>query len=379
MTEIALPIGFVIKNYRITKILGQGGFGVTYLAIDLDRKNLVAIKEHFPTALAVRGADGSVRARDAATAQYFDATLRNFFLEAELLIRFPHEALPSFRRLLEGGGTAYLIMDFEAGCSLKTWAGQQPANLAEGRFLKLLDPICEALQLLHRNQVFHRDIKPDNIIIRSDGTPVLIDFGIAHDVLREKARIERDREMLLHTEGFSPIEQYGPGLAGSYSDVYSLSATCYDLFSRRPLVDARTRQAAIKANKNDPLLPLSSTANVRLSKEFSSAIQCGLALEPECRPQSITEWKALLPTVRTDSTQKAGIWGFSYKARTDQKPLVEPKIKFPGARLFSSTERDNSVTHRFPLSLRLSFEAILFYLSALCVLGAITFLIASLL
>lgn len=297
-----LPIGFRIKDYQINDVLGQGGFGVTYLATDRRRNSLVAIKEHFPASLAVRLPDGSVQPRDPTTAAPFQKTLDDFRTEARLMLRFHHEALPRVRRMLEGGGTSYLIMDFEKGATLKNWSERQSPRALESGLIELLEPIADALGLLHRSRVYHRDIKPENIIVRSDGTPVLIDFGIAHDAMQ--AAKPADNYVLV-SEGFSPIEQYGAGAIGAWSDVYALAATCYDLFARNSPVDARKRHDALRAGRPDPLRPIADASKSYISNGFAQAINKGLEVDPRRRPADVQSFAALLPARNVASTKSA--------------------------------------------------------------------------
>ncbi|MEM6497816.1 MAG: serine/threonine-protein kinase, partial [Pseudomonadota bacterium] len=298
MSASHLPIGQVIKDFEITQVLGQGGFGVTYLGIDLSRKSLVAIKEHFPSSLAVRDPHGGVQAKSPDLEMIFQKTRDDFYSEAHLLSRFPHDALPRFRRLIEGQGTAYLVMDFEKGETLRKWANAQSPQNLEQDLLHVLDAICDALQLLHRNGVYHRDIKPDNIIVRTDGSPVLIDFGIAHDALRAQRRATALPDLVLATEGFSPIEQYSSDAGGPWSDVYSISATCYDVLAHNRLIDARRRAQAQERREPDPLPPIANASAVPISPQFASAISAGMAISPRQRPQSIAAWSAMLPAAQ---------------------------------------------------------------------------------
>jgi len=291
-----LPVGHMIGDMRIDDVLGQGGFGVTYLATDVARQSQAAVKEHFPSQLAVRDATGNLCARRPEDLPQLIKTRDDFNAEARLLLRFSHEALPRFRRLIEQHGTGYLVMDFEKGVTLKGWASETPAREIEPRLLTLLEPIGDALSYLHRNGVFHRDVKPDNIIVRTDGTPVLIDFGIAHDAARASHLPAGLPEMHLVSPGFSPIEQYGHGAISAATDVHALAATCYDLVAKHPLIDAQTRFKALQAGAPDPLPPVTAAARAPLSDAFAAAIMAGLAVDPRARVPTVQDWMSRLPS-----------------------------------------------------------------------------------
>lgn len=217
----ALLPGQTVFEYRIDKMLGGGGFGITYLAQDINLQLPVAIKEYFPGDLAVRSEDLSVHVRSSANNGQFNWGLERFLDEARALASFRHPNIVRVLRYFKQNGTAYIVMEYESGDPLKRWLARQPALDQQG-LLKIIYPLMDGLEAVHKVNFLHRDIKPDNIYIRADGTPVLLDFGAAR-------RVTGNHDMTnIVSPGFAPFEQYhSKGHQGPWTDVYSLGAVMY--------------------------------------------------------------------------------------------------------------------------------------------------------
>lgn len=269
--------GRELHEYRIERILGQGGFGITYLARDSSIERWVALKEYFPSSLATRLADATVMPKgDEDT---FAWGLRRFVDEARLLARFNHPAIVRVLRYFEMFGTAYMVMDYVPGPSLSQFLKERPGPLPFEVIRARVLPVLDGLEAVHAAGVVHRDITPGNIIVGTGGSPVLIDFGAARQLLAEHSRALTS----LGTPGYAPIEQYcsTPAQQGPWTDVYAVAAVLYRCIAGQAPVDAHDRL------KNDPLRPAVTVGAGRYPAAFLRAIDRGLAVDAEERPRDI--------------------------------------------------------------------------------------------
>ena len=302
----ALPDGYRLHEYRIDSVLGQGGFGITYLATDINLHAAVAIKEYLPNQLAVRMTDSTVCPRFDQHAPLLREGLEHFLAEARTLATFRHPNIVRVARFFEANRTAYMVLDYERGRSLGDWwrslrrdntglkrllGGRQGAaavaggTLAEQDLVLLLSPLLDGLAVVHRSGVLHRDIKPDNLYVRDeDGSLVLLDFGAARQTT---AAGPNALDML--TPGFAPIEQHHDGQQGPWTDLYALGATLYWM-----VAGERPREAPKRLV--DPLgEPSAEQAGAgRYSVEFLRAIDWALQIDPKDRPQSVAEFRRAL-------------------------------------------------------------------------------------
>ena len=173
-----LAAGDTLGNYRIEGFLGQGGFGVTYLALDTKLQLLVAIKEYLPEHIVFRGSDNSVETRSPEHSHLFNWGLTRFIKEAQTLAKFNHPNIVRVMAVFELNGTAYMVMAYERGQDLKHLFSR-PGVRTEQNLKRIVGPIIDGLAEVHRRGYIHRDIKPANILLRDNGTPVLLDFGSA--------------------------------------------------------------------------------------------------------------------------------------------------------------------------------------------------------
>ena len=223
-----LPTGTQLDTYQIEKVLGVGGFGVTYLVRELNLGKLYAIKELMPEGIAVRQAgDTTVKARSAGVQEDFDATRRYFISEARILAGMKHPAVVSVHRLMEANGTCYMVMDYVEGETLGDFLKKRGGKLQSKEvFEQIFFPLMDGLEVLHGKEIIHRDIKPGNIMVQPDGLPVLLDFGAATQTQTKTMTIT---QML--SAGYSPFEQYtSRAKQGPYTDIYALGATMYHTF-----------------------------------------------------------------------------------------------------------------------------------------------------
>jgi tRNA A-37 threonylcarbamoyl transferase component Bud32 len=281
----ALPQGYQLDEYVIDRVLGSGGFGITYLAHEKTLNRNVAIKEFLPRDLAVRGEDGStIHPVSSSDEEDFIYGLERFREEARTLVNFRHPNIIPVHRLMEANGTAYLVMEYEDGDSLQQIL-EREGTLDEERLKGVLLPILNGLEQVHDAGFLHRDIKPDNIYIRSDGSPVLIDFGAARQALGAKSR----SMTAVVTVGYAPMEQYSVrGKHSTATDIYALGATAYRAVAGKRPPDA------VERIEDDPCVPAAEVGKGRYSEAFLAAIDWALRMDASARPQSIAEWRAAL-------------------------------------------------------------------------------------
>src|SRR6266850_511113 len=178
MAAQALPAGYGLQEYRIERLLGVGGFGLTYLALDENLNLKVALKEYMPGDLASRTADQSITPSSGDTIESFRWGKRRFLDESRTLASFRHPNIVRVMRFFEANRTAYMVMEFVEGAPLTDWVSAR-RPLAEAAVLAMAGPLLDGLELIHRTGYLHRDIKPGNVFVREDGSPVLLDFGSA--------------------------------------------------------------------------------------------------------------------------------------------------------------------------------------------------------
>lgn len=281
----ALPASYRINEYEIERPLGGGGFGITYLARDGNLNLPVAIKEYFPNDLALRGPNHTVlvRAGQTEVQEQYDWGLERFLDEARALATFRHPNIVRVLRYFRDNGTAYIVMEYESGLSLKRWVPQN-APLTQKLLLAIVRPLLDGLEQVHKSGFLHRDIKPDNIYVRADGSPVLLDFGSAR-------RVATNKELTnIVSPGFAPFEQYhSQGHQGPWTDIYSLGAVMYWMVTGKKPVESAARV------KTDSMLPASSLAEASVYGEaMLRAIDWAMQPEEGRRPQTVAEFRAAL-------------------------------------------------------------------------------------
>ncbi len=303
-----LPLGSLVGDFRITGVLGEGGFGVVYIAHDetLDRK--VAVKEYLPSNIAGRTGSHSVVVRSQANAAAFEAGLKNFMREARMLARFSHPAIVEVYRVWEQNGTAYMAMRYIAGKTLRQCV-HDGMQFDEAGIRQVLLPVFDALSLLHQQNVIHRDVSPDNIMLREDGSPVLLDLGSARLVVGGMTQALTT----VLKPGYAPIEQYvddGTMTQGPWTDVYGLGATLYYLLTGTPPPQSIARMI------NDPLQSIAEKSHVSVPPEVFDATLKALAVRAENRFQSIEDFRAALGWEYPQSRQLQTIHIGSTSSRT---------------------------------------------------------------
>jgi serine/threonine protein kinase len=302
MSANALPAGYALLEYRIEKVLGVGGFGLTYLATDGNLNLKVALKEYLPGELALRGPGQSIVPRSPDSAETFGWGKQRFMDESRTLASFRHPNIVRVMRFFEANGSAYMVMEFVDGAALGDWIKTR-RPLGEAQTALLLAPLLDGLEVVHKSGFLHRDIKPGNVYVRDDGSPVLLDFGSARQRSSELTAVV--------TPGYAPFEQYHTqGNQGPWSDLYALAGVLYWMVTGSPPVEAAAR---VREDKMPSALTVGDHGRFR--PEFLNAIDWALQPMEEKRPQSVAEWRAALFPAKRPSPE----------ARTPKIPPPQPQ------------------------------------------------------
>lgn len=282
----ALPAGTRLAEFEVLSVVGEGGFGIVYRAWDHSLKRQVALKEYMPSSLAQRSAGLMVSVRSDKYRETFDAGKESFVKEARMLAQFDHPALVKVFRFWEANGSAYMVMPFYEGTTLRQELRERAAPVDEATLLGWLGPIADALAVIHAEYYYHRDIAPDNVLLLAGSRrPVLLDFGAARRVIGD---MTQDLTVILKP-GYAPLEQYAeiPGMKqGPWTDVYALAALAYYA------IRGRTPPTSVGRVVNDSYEPLMKVAAGRYSERVLRAIDRALTVRPEQRTPSISAFKA---------------------------------------------------------------------------------------
>jgi serine/threonine protein kinase len=314
---IALPEGTeLVGDFRIQRVLGAGGFGVTYLADELALGRAVTIKEYFPSDFAARGGGFDAVPRSENCAGDYKWGLDRFIEEAQTLARFDHPNIVRVYRYFRANNTGYMVLQFEEGQSLKTWLKNLGRAPRQKELDAILAPLLDALEVIHKADFLHRDIAPDNIIIRKNGEPVLIDFGSARGEIAAHSKTVS----ALVKPGYSPYEQYAETSRqqGPWTDIYALAATLYHAVTGKRPPDAPSRMV------KDEMIAPREAAISSYRAGFLRAIERALALSVDQRPQSVVAWRGEL---LAPDPPKPG-WLARGKDKKNEAVLVTPT---PGA------------------------------------------------
>lgn len=314
-----LPVGAVLTppdhpsqgGWQVGAVLGQGGFGATYVGRELDTERRVAVKEYFPTRCARRSRDGVTVEPLPGMEETYEKGRYSFVKEARVLSKL--EGMPSVVQALaylELNNTAYLVMEYLEGTPLHRMVDPKTnRRIPPETLLPPLRGLLRDIGLLHEKKVIHRDIAPDNIMWMPDGTLKLLDFGSARST-------EGDQSMTLFLKyGFAPVEQLQSHGQGTYTDVYAMAATIY--YCLTATVPAQASERLMDGKE----LPPPTSLGVALAPEEESALMWGLAVLPKDRPQTMGEFSRALfpdlggkpapgsvPETGRDAAPRAGLW-----------------------------------------------------------------------
>jgi len=280
----SLPIGTVLDCYRITKLIGSGGFSLIYLAEDEDTHDEVAIKEYLPKRFGMRDSNQAVTFSEEGKYESFQRGRRLFYQEAGLLALLRHPNIVHVRNCFLANNTAYLVMNYEPGKNLGRYIKKRQGGLSTNFLMTVFPPLLDALDLIHSKQHLHLDIKPSNVHLRPGGNPLLLDFGAAYhldDIGQKKAQVV--------TPGFSPVEQYyASAKVGPCTDIYAVGATM------RACIEGKPPPSAVERHANDTLLPAVESFGRRYPREILESIDWAMQLDAENRPPKAGDLRDVL-------------------------------------------------------------------------------------
>lgn len=280
-----LPTGTRIGELTVQSVLGAGELGITYVTEHEKRSKRYALKEYFPRAIAQR--EGlAVRPNPQQAAEAYAWGLERFLSEARQLQEVRHPAVVAVLGVTQHGGTGYVGMAYEQGVDFSIWLHERKRIAPQEDLDAILGPLLEGLAKAHEAKVFHFDLTPDSIIVRENGTPVLVDFGVFRVGLRRrlppgnlKEQVYAAPELLASAGG--PI--------GPWTDIYSLAGLLY------LAVAGKAPVSAVERASGAAMTPAATAAKGRYRAEFLAAIDAGLKLPPAQRPRAVADWsKALL-------------------------------------------------------------------------------------
>jgi len=277
----SLPPGTLIGGkYLLGRVLGQGGFGITYLAWDEKLQRKLAIKEYLPRDFATRGTDGlTVVPYAGEEEKNFDRGRKKFLAEGQVLVKFQHHpGIVSSFDYLEANDTAYLVMEYLEGQTFESFLGDAGGLLAPQPATMVMLQVMDALRALHGEGLVHRDVSPDNIYITNTNQVKLLDFGSARHALRHSLSVD-----VIIKRGYSPVEQYQErGKIGPWTDVYATAATLYRALTGEAPPDSIERLA-------DDRLVAPSSRGIALPAEAEQVLLEALAVDPAYRLRTIEE------------------------------------------------------------------------------------------
>ncbi len=290
MSPRPLGAGSQIDWYNIREVLGMGGLGITYRAQDGKLNREVAIREYLPTSFAVRQVKYRVQPISTEHEKRYAQGLANFLKVAKTLEQFRHDNIIKVHNVIETNNTGYMVMECENGVSLDSII-EQCGTLEQNHQTQIFFPIFKGLQEIHELGFVHRSIKPTNIRIRENGSPVLLDFGSA----RQTSSHQPMESTALVNQNYMPLEQYseGYGEQGPWTDIYSLAAIMYQGVRGTKPDEALSRSDYLLRGQPDTVQELLAEANPTYTQVFLSALHAGLTLQPQSRPQSLSRWQFL--------------------------------------------------------------------------------------
>ncbi len=291
----ALPSGYQLMDYRIVRKIGGGGFSLVYLAYD-EHEHEVAIKEYLPATLVRRDADQRVHPMNDEKLQAFRFGMRFFFEEGRSLACITHPNVVRVENFFRANETVYMVMRYERGKTLQEYIRSHRGNIRESFIRRIFAELLNGLREVHAQKLLHLDIKPSNIYIRLDGSPVLIDFGAARQAFSK----EHARLVSMYTPGYAAPEQYQPSGSvqlGPWTDIYSVGAAIYACLSGSP------PQAADTRTDMDKLIPAAKAWRGKYSSELLELVDSCLQIDPLARPQSVFNLQKAIKAI-PDKTEK---------------------------------------------------------------------------
>jgi serine/threonine protein kinase len=282
-----LQPGTIIDRYIIERALAGGGFSSVYLARQLSNQHQVAIKEYLPRRLAHRTWGNRIIPHTEKTQPLFLRGKSKFLAEAKVLSKLKHPNIVEVLNFFSANDTAYLVMTYDYGKNLASYIKDKRGGLSGQFLLVVFTGLLGGIKVIHQHKLLHLDIKPENILIRPGGSPLLLDFGAVHPY-PTSGRMKAGNVV---TNGYSPIEQYVGGQCGDvgpWSDIYAVGATM------RTCIDGNPPPPAPKRKRCDTLVPASKAFHRKYPQDLLEAIDAAMELQPAKRPQSVDDFMVLL-------------------------------------------------------------------------------------
>ena len=280
----ALPVGFEFNYFRIEKVLGQGGYGITYLAYERTLDRRVALKELFPRQYVARVDRTRVVAAAPAERGRFQQAQRDFIGEARRIAKFHHDHIVRIHHLFQANGSAYFVMDYIEGSNFKTWV-ERHRSPGEAQLMPLLSGLLSGLEYVHSHGILHQDVSPENILIDQLGRPILIDFGSS----RAAGQTRNASEGEVTRAGYSALELYVGGRRGPFTDLYALGGVMMHALT------GETPPTALDRRANPSIFAsIASRAGSGYRTSFLNALDRAFAVRPEDRPQDGSQLRKML-------------------------------------------------------------------------------------
>lgn len=314
-----LPPGTILNGqYLVGKVLGQGGFGITYIALDLNLETKVAIKEYMPDGLVTRTqGENTIAAYSSSKLEHFEYGMGKFLDEAKMMAKFNDvKSIVSVKNFFKENGTAYFVMDFIEGTNLAQYLQGKGGKIPLYEALSLMTEVIDALAVVHRNGMLHRDISPDNIYLTKDGIIKLLDFGAARYAVGEQSK----SLSIILKPGYAPEEQYrSKGVQGAWTDIYATAATLY-----RMITGQLPPESMDRLNKDELIPP--SKLGVAIASNVENAILKALAVRAENRFQTMEDFrKMLIDGMAAAVPEKAG----AANVKNSRETVAVPKQSAP--------------------------------------------------
>ncbi|MFT4729459.1 MAG: serine/threonine protein kinase [Granulosicoccus sp.] len=293
--------GEMLNWYRIERVLGRGGFGVIYLATETNLQHQVAIKEY---RVLDQTGDFETKTADLTKRTTPREGMLRFFDKARNLVRFKPPNIVRVISVFQLNDTAYIVMEFEEGIDFRAHL-KIAGNATESALKSMVVPIADGVAQVHQTGFIHRDIKPANILVRTNGSPVLLDFGSA----RNSTPANTQLLTALVSAGYAPLEQYSGGSdreKGPWTDIYALGAVLYFTVTGIEPVDSVKRASALLNGGQDPLIKARMLGQDNYSPAFLSAIDWALKFRISDRPRSLSVWLDALLRLPTSDQATSG-------------------------------------------------------------------------
>lgn len=327
-----LPPGTILNGqYLVGKVLGQGGFGITYIALDLNLETKVAIKEYMPDGLVTRTlGENTVAAYSSSKLEHFEYGMGKFLDEAKMMAKFTDvKSIVSVKNFFKENGTAYFVMDFIEGTNLAQYLQSKGGKIPLYEALDLMTEVIDALAVVHRNGMLHRDISPDNIYLTKDGTIKLLDFGAARYAVGEQSK----SLSIILKPGYAPEEQYrSKGVQGAWTDIYATAATLYRMITGQLPPESMDRL------NEDELVP-PSKLGVTIAPGVENAILKALAVRAENRFQTMEDFKAMLMGGMAAPAPEKATHMVNIKNNQDSAAVLKQSEAIPNVHMSSAPQQ----------------------------------------